>query len=109
MTWIRLDDDMPAHPKIILLSDAAWRLHVTGICHAGHYLTDGRVNAMQALPGVRPRAAEELVKAGLWIPDPDGGWMIHDYLDYNAPGEQIVARREADRLRKAKERAEGQA
>jgi hypothetical protein len=41
MSWVRLDDSFPEHPKVIALTDAAFRAHVRGLCYAGRFLTDG--------------------------------------------------------------------
>jgi hypothetical protein len=43
MTWVRLDDQFPDHPKVVNLSDRAFRLHVWGICYSARFLTDGLI------------------------------------------------------------------
>lgn len=78
MTWVKLDDQYPQHPRIVGLSDAAFRAHVTGLCYCSAFLTDGHIpRAVVA----KPKAAAELVSAGLWEPT-DDGWMIPTYLDH---------------------------
>lgn len=91
MTWVRLDDNFPDHPKVLGLSDAAFRVEVAGICYAGRYLTDGWVPA----PGTK-RLADELVKAGLWLPD-GSGFQLHDFLDYQESRAEAQARSERAR------------
>jgi len=83
MAWIRIDDRMPYHPKVIGLSAEAFRLYVASLCYAGGHETDGFVPA-SALPVLwgTARTAAELERAGLWDRS-DGGWSIHDYLQYN--------------------------
>jgi hypothetical protein len=105
--WIKLDDQLHAHPKI----RAAWRedpasvgLHLLALSYASAYLTDGRIDpdfVRQQMPrrAQRERAITALVDAGLW--DANGtSWEIHDYLDYNEPREQIEARRRAKEARR---------
>ena len=41
MSWTKLDDLFPGHPKVITLSDSAFRLHVTALCYCASQLTDG--------------------------------------------------------------------
>jgi hypothetical protein len=42
MTWVKLDDQFPSHPKMVLAGgDAAW-LHVCALCYCGQHLTDGK-------------------------------------------------------------------
>jgi hypothetical protein len=84
MTWAKLDDSFPEHPKVIGLSDRAFRVHVTAICFAAKNETDGEIPraALARLAGTG-KAAAELVAAGLWDTTSRGGWAIHDYLKYN--------------------------
>lgn len=44
----------------------------------------------------------DLVRAGMWEPA-DGGWIIHDYLEYNPARQDVLARRAADLARKRKD------
>lgn len=83
MSWAKLDDAFPDHPKVIGLSADAFRLHVTAICYAARFETDGAIPA-GGLPriGGTTASVDELVDAGLWDRTPRG-WQIHDYLQYN--------------------------
>lgn len=83
MTWAKLDDAFPDHPKVASLSDSAFRLHVGAICYAARFLTDGRI-PFAVLPrlGGTEATERELIAAGLWE-EAEGGWEIHDYLDFN--------------------------
>ena len=99
MAWVRIDDKLHSHPKIL----AAWErdpaslgLYLLALSHAGAHLTDGivdRQTVRQWLPNPsrRRRAINALVKAGLWTANGDG-WEIHDFLDYNEPRNRVVAR-----------------
>lgn len=93
MTWVKLDDGFPTHPKVIGLSDKAFRAHVVGLCYCSAYLTDGHLP-----PSITTqRVAAELIAAMLWSEDPAGGWIIHDYLTYNYSRAGVLAQREAKR------------
>jgi len=107
MTWVKLDDGFPTHPKVIGLSDAAFRAHVTGICYAAQHLTDGWVPMTIA----KQRAIAELIGVGLWAESIAGvdhldGYWIHDYLDYNPSRTDVLAERSK---KQAAGRAGGQA
>ena len=101
MSWARFDDRAPHHRKVKRLSDAAFRLWFTSICHCAEYLTDGRIDAADVpeLPKVPSgkkleEAIRELVSAGCWDVV-EGGWEVHDYLDWNPTGDEARAKREA--------------
>lgn len=103
MPWIRLEDNFTTHPKVIGLSDAAFRLYVHGLCYANSQKTDGLI-PRQWLTGGRgkvPKAAAELVEAKLWtVVDHD--FEIHDFLNYQRSRMQI----ETGRAKTAEARAE---
>jgi len=105
MPWVKLDDRFPSHRKIALLSDRAFRLHVSAICWSSENLTDGRIGDRE-LPLVAhirglKATAKQLEDAGLWDRT-DDGWMIHDFLDYNPSREQILAERKKNAARQEK-------
>jgi len=89
---------MPDSLKIAPLSDAAFRAYVTSICYAARSLSDGFIPLKKAKEFAgRARVIQELVPA-LWE-TAEGGFMVHDYLQYNPTRETVLAERE-----KAKER-----
>lgn len=99
MPWANLDDQFPKHPKVLPLSDAAFRLHVAGICYCAQYLTNGLIDedAVPLLvPRYKPRTLADLTDRGLWLPHPDG-YEIRDYLQWNRSREQVEAERERKR------------
>jgi hypothetical protein len=101
MTWVKIDDSFPDHPKIIGLSDRAFRLHIQGLCYCGKYLTDGfipyaAVNSMVTEPEYKP--TDELESAGLWIRC-DKGFEIHDYLEHQSSKSEVVEKKETTRAR----------
>src|SRR5215472_13282952 len=79
----RLDTGWHAHPKVLALGWAAMGLHAWSISYCDDTLSDGFVptNAWPALPGVSA-ALKKLVESRMWIAC-EGGYRLHDYLDYN--------------------------
>jgi len=78
-------------------------LHAVALCWSSTYLTDGFIPAAQIpkltgdvsklLPNGDPlELVIALLKAGLWE-DTEGGYKIHDYLDYNPSREEVLAER----------------
>ncbi|HEY9370413.1 MAG TPA: hypothetical protein VIU94_18590 [Streptomyces sp.] len=102
MPWVRLDDRFPSHRKVALLSDRAFRLHVSAICWCAENLTDGHIRERE-LPFVAhvrslKATAQQLEDAGVWD-RVDDGWAIHDYLNYNPSREQVIAERKKNAAR----------
>jgi hypothetical protein len=101
MTYLYLDDGFADHPKILAISDAALRLHITALCYANRHLTDGHVPP--EVVGRRTRLAQTLVEHELWQPN-GNGWTIHDYLDYQKSAKKIREQRAAAAERKRRQR-----
>lgn len=112
MPWVRLDDRFPSHRKIALLSDRAFRLHVSAICWCAENLTDGRIGDRELALVAHIRSlkatAKQLEDAGVWD-RVDGGWVIHDYLDYNPSRDQVQVERKknAERQERFRRRKNG--
>ncbi|MFZ3546024.1 hypothetical protein ACODT3_10600 [Streptomyces sp. 4.24] len=102
MPWVRLDDRFPSHRKVALLSDRAFRLHVTALCWSSENLTEGLIRDKELAVVARIRGlkgvAKELEDAKLWDRTEDG-WVIHDYLVYQFSREQVLAEREGNAAR----------
>src|SRR4030095_3352299 len=96
-TWVTWDDQMPEHPKIVSLSDGAFRLHVSAIAYANRFLTDGIVHA-ETVSRVVPRDSQtyldELLTRMLWVEViPAKTYEIHDYLDWNKSRAEVEEQR----------------
>lgn len=98
MPWVRFDDQFPIHRKVDVLSDAAFRLHVSAVCWCARNLTDGFIAAAELRSVSRARKpdkiAAELVRVGVWREVADG-WQIHDYLDYQPSRQKVERERKA--------------
>ena len=114
MTWVRIDDQFRHHPKVATAGPLGIALHVCGLSYAAEYLTDGfiprgAVNTLCDFEGVwdkrfRPGSEDDfawtvaevrdlLVSVGMWD-EVQGGYQIHDYLDYNPSKADVLAERD---------------
>lgn len=109
--YARFDIAMDEHPKIMLLSDAAFRALHEATYYSRRQLTDGFLDERVALRKWRPEIIEELSsnhpERPSWI-RVEGGWEIRDYADHQTTTADIEAKRQAGRkggLAKAKQNA----
>lgn len=112
MAWVKLDDQVPLHEKMLKAGPAACWLWVCGIAHGQAKLTDGHISDL-ALPMIGvPKGykdlAETLCRVGLFE-RVDGGFKVHDYHDHNDSRETVLRKRkkDADRKREKEERENG--
>lgn len=91
---IRLDHTMPENPKIVGLSDAAFRLFVEAICFCSRQETDGKITAPMMRRLGRPKVVSELVDCGL-LEVVDDGFRVHDYLRHQRSSSEIAAFRQS--------------
>lgn len=120
MTWARIDDQMQHHPKIQAAGAIAELIQYRAIQYCCRYLTDGFLpaNAVSSLltglehvslaeggvPGMFEvgRDCDEIdwpevmVDAGLWHRR-KGGYLVHDFLDYNPKKTDVISVRDARR------------
>lgn len=93
--FVRIDQGYDEHPKVMPLSDAAFRAHVEAICWSSrNERQNGLVPTAVARKKWRPKVIAELVAARLFDEHPDG-YEVHDYLDFNRSSDEIAAFREA--------------
>ena len=98
MAWVRIEDTVTEHPKHLRAGPMACWLWVCGLAYCQRQLTDGFI-PLAAVPmlGVTGAAralklANVLVEVGLFD-QADGGFAVHDYLDFNDTREQAIVRR----------------
>ena len=41
MSWVKLGDEFPMHPKVLRVGPTGLALFVSGLCYSSRYLTDG--------------------------------------------------------------------
>ena len=91
MSWAKIDDRFLMNPKVMSAGLEGRALYLAGILYCAGELTDGKVPAaavrkLAALSDVEDAdaAAQRLVGLNLWENDAaTGGYIIHDYHDYN--------------------------
>jgi len=95
----RLDTGWHNNPKVLRLSDKGMALHAWSISYCDAARSDGFI-AQDAWPARFGRAVKELERASMWERC-EGGYYLHDYLDYNRSRAYIDdyarAKREAGR------------
>ncbi len=118
MAWVRIDDQFASHPKVIQAGPLGMAMQVAALCYSNRYLTDGFipravVPTLLNLEGLAMRVwqgeligggqdatwqlvVQDLLAAGLWE-EVEGGYQIHDYLDYQLSREEVIAEREQKR------------
>lgn len=110
MPWLRIDDRVRTHPKIVAAGpDASW-FWFCGICYCREHLTDGFLPSgilASLCPGVgiaaARRLATKLVAENLWH-KVQGGYQVHDFLEWNPARAVVMAKRKEERERKERER-----
>jgi hypothetical protein len=109
MPHAKFDDCFADSPSVWRLSDAAFRLHSSGILYCNRLQTDGFVPVeyvSNLVPRFKPATLAELIGGGKWKPvELDGttvSYEIKSYLEWNESAEQIAAKRKAAADRKAK-------
>lgn len=110
MGWVRLDDNFADHPKVIALSDTAFRLYIEALCYSNRQLTDGFIPMAVYLKLSKNDDADYLIEAGLWV-DTENGYAIRSYTEYQPSREKVEEKREQakERLRRYREGLKGNA
>lgn len=128
MAWVRLSDDFYDHPKFDKAGVLGIALFTAGLAWSNRNLTDGFIPRKTALrlldfedtvdavrnadrngvtnglhnddltPAIARNTVQTLIDAHLWHTE-EGGYRIHDYLDYQASREQIEAGRKSNAAR----------
>jgi len=112
MPWVKLDDNAMDHPKILALSDGAFRLWLRGMTYCRKHLTDGIIThlAVKTFRESKASRVKELTTApepgvaALWSPC-DGGYVMHDYLHWNDSREHVQSMQWKARGRMAQRRS----
>ena len=109
VTWVRLDENIPHHPKLLSVSPQASWFFVCCLAYCNRFLTNGAIPSA-ALLHISPTCSRpflymnSLVSAQLLEKNSDG-WVVHDYLQYQPSAAAIRAQRRATADRVAAHRA----
>jgi hypothetical protein len=104
VTWIKIDDTLPNNPKILPLSDGAFRLYIEALCYCNQYLTDGFLADAVLLRLDINNNRKELVEACLWIECLDG-MQINDYTEHQTAKSEVEKKREQNKERSSRYRS----
>lgn len=109
MAWVRIDDAMPRHPKFVEAGPLAGWLFVSALCYANQYTTDGFISetvipVLTSIPDVDAEV-QRLIRARLFE-RVDGGYLIHDYLEFQPSADKIKSSREQARDRMSRTRSQ---
>jgi hypothetical protein len=105
MPWVKLDDTFWSNRKLERLSDRAYRLYMRSLGYCSQYLTDGVMDTTDLRTiGATPKVCQELVAGGCWDPVPDGGYQIHDYLQFQPSRHEVMEKRRKEAEKKAGQR-----
>lgn len=109
MPWVRIDDKAMEHPKIVGLSDGAFRLWVEGLAHCQKYLTDGNIDpvSLRKLRAFSPKRMGQLIASTLWSRRDGDAVSVHQYLDWNDSRARVEKVRKQGRVRVEKFRGNG--
>lgn len=115
MTWSKFDDGSRKHPKAVRAGNEAWSFWSGAVQYSNQHLTDGFIPegalATEILPvPIPPKRAKVLAMllveaklrpegAGLFE-IVDGGYLVHDFLDWNPSKAEVEEKRRKDRDRK---------
>lgn len=105
MAWVRIDDGMTEHPKLVEAGPLALALHVAGLCYCNRQLTDGliprkvarRLMDFEDYDDV-DSVIERLVAAEIWHLE-GSDYRIHDYLEYQPSRADVEHKRDLNRQR----------
>lgn len=116
--WTKLDDELMDHQKLFTAGKAlgangpaiALGFYAVSLMWSNKHLTNGFLpeSTIERFSHVRnPRAvADALVRAGL-LDRARGGFLIHDFNEYNPSPRVLKAQRRANRLRQQRHRSRG--
>ncbi len=112
--WAKLDDTLLTHRKLMAVATAlggkdgyqrALGAFSGGVLLASAGLTNGfladAIMSHPAFGGNPKETAKAMVDAGFWK-RVEGGYQVHDWLDWNPDAEDVLERRRKDRDRKRK-------
>ncbi len=98
MAWVKLDDQAPRNAKLLKAGPAAAWMWVCGLAYCQAHTTGGFIPTV-AVPMLGIRGSERshrlvkvLVKCRLFDRKV-GGFVVHDYLEFNESREEAIARK----------------
>lgn len=104
MAWLKVDDQLAFHPKVMQAGNSAMGLWVRAGSWCAANLTDGQLPAnMIGTLGAQRRHARSLVESGLWV-ETETGYAFHDWSEFQPTKAEVLREREQARIRKQRQR-----
>ena len=106
MAWSKLDDRYHDNPKMVAAGLTATGLHARAITYSARHETNGHIpvawvdSQIAELRPVERRRVMAVLEELELFERCNGGYVVHDYLDFNPSRAELEARREADKRRK---------
>ena len=101
MATVRLDSRITHNPRVVQLSNSAFRLHISALCWTAENQTAGVIpaNALLPISGIHRHrsAARELVNRGLWNALPSGDYQVRHEL-FSIDREPVYATGQRERI-----------
>lgn len=94
MPWFRVDDALAFHAKTVAVGNAAMGMWVRAGSWSLQQLTDGFIPTHIVLTIGTRGGATALVASGMWE-EADGGYLFHDWDEYQPTADEIRAGRAA--------------
>lgn len=95
-TYVKVSTQITEHPKMLRVPRAHRWVYIEVLCYCARNLTDGFIPAEYVRRNCDDDELLSLIDAG-FIHHAPGGYLIHDYLDWQTPRATIEAKREAGR------------
>lgn len=94
--WAKFDDRFWSHPKVVLAGNECVGAFVRIVCCCAERLSDGVIDEGTALMiAGRKKILDRLVEVRLMESREDGGFVVHDWHDWQPSAEETAARRSA--------------
>lgn len=103
--WAKFAVDMPDNPKVLPLSDAAFRCLIEATLYSRRLTTDGFLASRLAVAKWGVEVLQELCQNDAEKPsliEVDGGYLIHDFGEHQETKAEIEAKRSRNRANGAK-------
>jgi DnaD/phage-associated family protein len=108
MPWVKIDDKFAENQKVEQVGPLGMAMQVAALCYCNRNLTNGFIPSATTrklinleAPGIKVTLSsviKSLLDAGLWEPAP-GGYLIHDYLEFQPSKEKVEQERDDARRR----------
>lgn len=101
MGWVRVDDAFYDHPKFLRAGMCATGAWLCLVAWSNRNRKDGKIpDAIPPRLGISPDDMQTLEECELAHRN-DDGWELHDYLDYQPSSDEIAARAEVIKAKRA--------